>query len=81
MITLKLIPESRGARLLDIVREVRSTARGYFDRDHAEQIADIDLLKRIIVGWEPSATDDDKEWDEAVLGLVAIAVHDAEMVL
>jgi hypothetical protein len=81
MITLKLIPESRGARLLDITREVRSTARGSFDRDHADQVADIALLKQIIAGWEPSATEEDEEWDKAVLGLVTIAVSDAELAL
>jgi hypothetical protein len=38
-------------------------------------------LKRIIAGWEPSATEEDEEWDKAVLGLVTITVNDAELAL
>jgi len=81
MITLKLIPESRHQRLLDIIHVVRSTARGSFDREQRDQVADIELLKRIIAGWEPSATEEDEEWDKAVLGLVTITVNDAELAL
>jgi hypothetical protein len=81
MITLKLIPENRHEGLLDIVCAVRSTARGSSDRDHAEQAANLDLLKQVIAGWEPSATEEDEEWDKAVLALVTIAVSEAERVL
>ena len=81
MITLKLIPENRHEGLLDIVCAVRSTARGSFDREHADQVEDIELLKRVIAGWEPSATEEDEEWDKAVLALVTIAVSEAERAL
>jgi hypothetical protein len=78
MITLKLIPESRKGRLLDIALAVRATARGYCDRPDDDQRADLELLKKIVHGWEPTEIKADAEWDAAVLSLVKVAIAEAE---